>query len=84
MYKILIGVEGMACAMCEAHINDCLRKAFPLKKVTSSRTKKQTELIIEEPVNEEALRQAIAHAGYTVTSFEMSPYEKKKFFLFRT
>ncbi len=35
MVKITLEVEGMACGMCEAHVNDAIRKAFPVKKVTS-------------------------------------------------
>ena len=36
MLQYTIVVEGMACSMCEAHVNDAIRKAFPVKKVTSS------------------------------------------------
>lgn len=32
MFKITVGIEGMACGMCEAHINDAVRKAFLIKK----------------------------------------------------
>ena len=39
MVKITLEVEGMACGMCEAHVNDVIRKVFPVKKVTSSHTK---------------------------------------------
>lgn len=39
MVKITVGVKGMQCGMCEAHVNDAVRKAFPVKKVTSSHTK---------------------------------------------
>ena len=36
MYKITAEVEGMACGMCEAHVNDAIRAAFDVKKVSSS------------------------------------------------
>lgn len=39
MYKITLDVDGMACGMCEAHVNDAVRKAFQVKKVTSSHSK---------------------------------------------
>ena len=32
MYKITAEVEGMACGMCEAHVNDAIRVAFDVKK----------------------------------------------------
>ena len=40
MYKITLDVDGMACGMCEAHVNDAVRKAFQVKKVTSSHMKR--------------------------------------------
>ena len=33
MIKTTVKIDGMACSMCEAHINDAIRKAFPVKKV---------------------------------------------------
>jgi copper chaperone CopZ len=47
MEQITLGIEGMACGMCEAHINDVVRNNFPVKKVTSSRQKKQTVILTE-------------------------------------
>ena len=35
MYKVTLKVEGMVCGMCESHINDAVRRAFPVKKVAS-------------------------------------------------
>ena len=31
MLKITLGVDGMMCGMCESHVNDAVRKAFPVK-----------------------------------------------------
>lgn len=53
MIKIILDVEGMACGMCEAHVNDAVRRAFPVKKVSSSHTKGKTEIISEAPLDEE-------------------------------
>ena len=47
MWKYTIQVDGMMCGMCESHVNDAVRKAFPVKKVTSSRSKKETVVITE-------------------------------------
>ena len=58
MIQYTIAVEGMACSMCEAHVNDAVRKAFPVKKVSSSHSKGQTLVLTEEPLDEETLRQA--------------------------
>ena len=75
MIKITVGVEGMQCGMCEAHVNDAVRKAFPVKKVTSSHTKNQTVILSEQPVGD-----VIRQTGYEVISFVSEPYEKKRLF----
>lgn len=82
MIKTTLKVKGMACGMCEAHINDEIRKNFNVKKVSSSHTKGETVIISEEPVNEDALKSVIAAKGYTVTGIDAGPWEKKRFSLF--
>lgn len=83
MIQYTIAVEGMACSMCEAHVNDAVRKAFPVKKVSSSHSKGQTLILTEEPLDEDALRQVISATGYQVLSIQSAPYEKKGLFSFR-
>ena len=80
MVKITLEIEGMSCGMCEAHINDTVRKQFAVKKVTSSHSKGQTEIIAECAMDEAALRQAIADTGYQVKAITTEPYQKKGFF----
>ena len=41
MTKYTLQVGGMACSMCEAHVNNAVRKAFPVKKVSSSTLKRK-------------------------------------------
>jgi copper chaperone CopZ len=79
MYKITVGVDGMACNMCESHVNDAVRKAFAVKSVKSDHKAKRTVIISETPIAEEAIRSAIGATGYTVTSFSSAPYEKQGF-----
>lgn len=31
MVKIIVGIEGMACGMCEAHINEAVRGFWEVK-----------------------------------------------------
>ena len=59
MWKYTVEVNGMMCGMCEAHINDAVRKAFPVKKVNSSRSKKQTVVLSETELDAAALADAI-------------------------
>lgn len=68
MVKITVGIDGMACGMCEAHINEAVRNAFPVKKVTSSHTKKETVILAEQEIPEPELRKLVAEAGYEVMS----------------
>ena len=77
MQKITLDIEGMACGMCEAHINDAVRKAFAVKKVTSSHVKKQTVILTEEELDEAALAGVIADAGYEMTGIHKEAYAKK-------
>lgn len=80
MIKYTIMVDGMQCGMCEAHVNDTIRKNFPVKKVSSSHRKKQTIIVTSASIEEQELRDVINHTGYTVLSITQEPYEKKGFF----
>ena len=82
MTKTTLKIDGMMCGMCESHVNDAIRAAFDVKKVTSSHSKGETVIVSEKPVDVEKLKQAIADTGYTVTGVETKPYEKKGFFSF--
>ncbi len=83
MIKTTVGIDGMMCGMCESHVNDAIRKSFDVKKVSSSHSKKKTEIISEEAIDEDKLRAVIDETGYTVLSVESEPYKKKGFGLFK-
>ena len=78
MIKITLKVDGMMCGMCESHVNDAVRKAFPVKKVSSSHSRGETIIISEQEIGEEELRRAIEATGYRVLSYAAEPYEEKK------
>lgn len=80
MTKWTLQVEGMACGMCETHINDAVRKAFPVKKVTSSHLKQETVILTDADIDEQQLRAVIDRTGYTVKTVTREPYEKKGLF----
>ena len=82
MTKTILSIEGMQCGMCEAHVNDAIRNNFAVKKVTSSHAKGRTEILAEQPLDEEQLKAAVSAAGYTVKAVQTEPYEKKGFSLF--
>ena len=80
MQKITVQVDGMMCGMCECHVNDAIRRAFAIKKVTSSRSKGETVIFTENDIDEAALRSAIQATGYQVNGMKKEPYEKKSWF----
>ena len=80
MLKITVQVDGMMCGMCESHVNDAVRKAFQVKKVTSSHSKGQTVILTENDIDEGALRSAIGATGYEVKAVFTEPYVKKGLF----
>lgn len=80
MVKTTLKIDGMMCGMCESHVNDTVRKVGAVKNVTSSHTKGETVIVSEQPLPEQALRDAIAATGYQVLSVQSEPYEKKGFF----
>ena len=82
MNKIIVKIDGMMCGMCESHVNDAIRRAFPVKKVTSSHTKGETVILTETDIDEAALRSAIDATGYEVKAVSKEPYEKKGLFGF--
>ncbi|CDB89073.1 MAG: cation transporter [Clostridium sp.] len=83
MIKTTVGIDGMMCGMCESHVNDAIRKSFDVKKVSSSHSKKKTEIISEEAIDEDKLRAVIDETGYTVLSVDSEPYKKKGFGFFK-
>ncbi len=83
MIKTTLKIEGMMCGMCEAHINDVIRKVVPdAKKVKSSHTKGECTFISENEPDEEAIMEAVAQTGYAVQSVSKEAYEKKFLGLF--
>ena len=80
MQKITVKVDGMMCGMCEAHVNDAIRKAFPVKKVTSSHSKGETVILAENDIDEAALHAAINATGYEVKAVTKESYKKTDLF----
>ena len=80
MIQTTIGIDGMMCEMCEAHINDAIRRGFDVKSAKSNRKKKQCVVVSQEPLDEACVREVIAQTGYDFLSISSEPYQKKKLF----
>ena len=73
MVKTTLQINGMACGMCESHVNEAIRNAFKVKKVNSSHSKNETVIISEEELPEDQIRKVIEPTGY-----ELYPYQVKR------
>ena len=82
MYETKVKIDGMMCGMCESHINDAIRNAFSVKKVSASQSKGEADIISEEPIDEAKLREVIGKTGYDFVSMTSKPYEKRGLFGF--
>ena len=81
MEKATVKIDGMMCGMCEVHICDTIRKAFPdAKKVKASRAVGEATFLTDEPIDKERLEKAITETGYTFLSITSEPYKKKLLF----
>ena len=70
MYKYELEIKGMMCSMCEAHINDVVRRNFDVKKLKSNHKKNLTTFISNEIIDENLLKEAISKTGYEVTKIK--------------
>ncbi len=81
MIKTTLKIDGMMCPMCEAHINNVIRRAVPgAQKVSASHTKGEASFLTEEAVDENLLKDAIGATGYTCLSVTTDLYVKKGWF----
>lgn len=64
MIKITVKVEGMMCGMCEAHVNDAVRRALPVKKVTSNHRRGETVILSQADIGDDRIAAAIKESGY--------------------
>ena len=56
MIKTTLKIDGMMCNMCEAHINDAIRRNFDVVKVKSNRKKKETIIESKLPLDHNKIK----------------------------
>ena len=79
MVKTTVKVDGMVCAMCEAHVNDAVRNNFTVKSVKADRNKGEAEIVSDADLDAAKLKSVIAETGYTPGEIVTEPYKKKGF-----
>ncbi len=82
MVKTVLKIDGMMCGMCEAHMNEVIRRNVKVKKVTSSAKSGETVVISEEELDIPLIKEKIREIGYELQSAESEPYVKKGLFYF--
>lgn len=84
MYETTVNVGGMMCSMCESHIKEAIRKAYPAaKKLKASHIKNTASFESEEKPDEGTIKAAIKATGYDFVGIETAEAaEKKGFSLF--
>ena len=80
MIKTVMKIEGMMCPMCEAHVTNTLRGAFPVKSVTASHKEGTCTLTSEEVLDADRLTAVVSALGYTVLAVEAGEEEKRGLF----
>lgn len=82
MVKTVLKIDGMMCGMCEAHMNDLIRKNFKVKKVTSSAKDGETVIISDAELDIPWAKKQVKDIGYEMVDYTSEPYEKKGLFHF--
>lgn len=59
-----ISVEGMMCAHCEAHVKEAIEKIPGVESAVADHNEKIVTITANEELSEDALKEAVASAGY--------------------
>ena len=79
MNKYVLGIDGMRCGGCEAHVQDIVRRNFSVKKVKASHLKNSVEIFSDHELSEKELHLVLDCTGYKITSFTKEEAVKKLF-----
>ena len=79
MNKYIIGIDGMRCGGCEAHVQDVIRRNFTIKKVKASHIKNIVKIICDHDLSNEELHHVIDPTGYKITSVRKEEVHKTLF-----
>ncbi|MBQ1534413.1 MAG: hypothetical protein IIZ64_06325 [Erysipelotrichaceae bacterium] len=81
MNRVVLKIDCMVCGMCEAHMNDTVRRVLPdARKLRSSYKKGETEFLYEGDFDRNRLIDAIKETGYVCSDIVIEPYQRKGLF----
>ena len=79
MNKYILGIDGMKCGGCEAHVQDVIRRNFTIKSVKASHIKNEVIIICDHDLSENELHLIFEPTGYKITSFKKEEAVRKLF-----
>lgn len=77
MYVIRLGIDGMMCGQCEAHVKEKLMTVKDALIIKPSRYKKCAEILSPRSIPEEEFLTALDGSGYRVMSYAVEEKEKE-------
>ena len=82
MIKIVLSVDGMMCKMCEAHVNDAIKREFANVKVSSSHQDGQTIILTKTEIDTGKLKVIVEKEDFKVLDIKIEDQKKKGLFSF--
>ncbi len=79
MNKYILGIDGMACGMCELHVEEAISKSLKAKKIKASHIKNNLIVITDLEMSEDDYHKILDPTGYRITSFEKTLAVKRLF-----
>ena len=68
--KKTLSIEGMTCGNCVRHVTEALNDVEGVTSVVVDLAGKSADVDAEESVSDDALKEAVVEAGYSVTAVE--------------
>lgn len=65
-----LAIEGMSCKHCVMHVTNALKEVEGIKEVDVTLANNQALVEADATVSDEAIKAAVADAGYEVTNIE--------------
>lgn len=76
MPKLTVKIDGMMCGMCEAHLNEAIRKKWPEVRVRSSHRTGTMEIVSNIALSDAEIHEVLDPTGYRVGPIERQNEEK--------
>lgn len=79
MYVIKLGIDGMRCGQCEAHVAEMLGKIEGALQVKASHFKNEAKICSPREISEEEVLRALEGSGYRLLAYSTEKECKEPF-----